>query len=337
MTAKRQCYIKDDLCYIPLSNGDIAFTDAEYYDLVKKYLWSLSNGCVFTGYGTSKYMSLNQLLFPDITILRHINKNKLDYRKENLIDLKRKCYIKDNLCYIPLNNKKEAFTDKEHFDKVSKYTWSYSNGCIGRLANKKFIALSSFLFPEYDQGIRFINKNNLDYRKENITNIKRYCFVKDNICYIPLANGEYAICDANRFDEVNKHTWLKHFFGYVICNINKKIVRLHRYLYPEWKIIDHKNHDKLNNCSSNLREVTASQNSMNSYKQKTNKAGYKGVYFYKRDKKYRAQIVINGTGMCIGSFKTPEDAAEAYNKKAIELFGEYACLNIIPKKKKSIF
>lgn len=336
MTAKRQCYIKDDLCYIPLSNGDIAFTDAEYYDLVSQYNWTKSNDCIATNI-KGKYLSLNQLLFPDIKMSRHINKNKLDYRKENLINLKRKCYIKNGLCYIPLQNNTEIFTDAENYNKVSKHTWSYSKGCVMTSINKKFTALSSFLFPEYYQGIRFINKNNLDYRFENLTSVIRSCFVKDNVCYIPLKNDEFAVCDVDRFDEVNKYTWRKDNRGYVVCTIKYKPKAIHRYLYPEWKMIDHVNHNKLDNRSCNLREVTKSQNAMNSRAQKINKTGYKGVYFNKRDRKYRAQIKHNKKGICIGLYNTPEEAAEAYNKKAKELFGEYACLNVIPKRRKVYF
>jgi len=43
--------------------------------------------------------------------------------------------------------------------------------------------------------------------------------------------------------------------------------------------------------------------------------------------KFRARIWIGGVESSLGCFNTPEEAALAYNKKALEVFGEYAYLN----------
>lgn len=62
-----------------------------------------------------------------------------------------------------------------------------------------------------------------------------------------------------------------------------------------------------------------------------NKFGYRGVV--KNSKKYQAIIYLNRKAINLGSFDTPEEAAEAYNKKSIELFGVTKSLNKIRKKK----
>jgi group I intron endonuclease len=62
------------------------------------------------------------------------------------------------------------------------------------------------------------------------------------------------------------------------------------------------------------------------------KIGYVGVTKRKESKKWRSRIGINGGRIDLGLFDTPEEAAEAYNKKAIELYGENAKLNIIKNK-----
>lgn len=59
------------------------------------------------------------------------------------------------------------------------------------------------------------------------------------------------------------------------------------------------------------------------------KSGYKGVYKMS-DKCYVAHISVNKKKKHIGCFKTSEEAALAYNNKALELFGENTALNIIP-------
>ena len=99
--------------------------------------------------------------------------------------------------------------------------------------------------------------------------------------------------------------------------------------------VDHINGNGLDNRRENLRIATNSQNHGNRPKQRGNYwSVYKGVY---RDSK-RLHL---GWYACIGSGKTPNgvnreylgryesevDAAKAYDKRAKELFGEFAYLN----------
>jgi hypothetical protein len=117
-----------------------------------------------------------------------------------------------------------------------------------------------------------------------------------------------------------------------VCGVSPlgACVRLHRLIMDAaiGDIIDHIDGDGLNNAKSNLRFVTSQQNAMNRRAWK-NKRGsrFKGVH---RDgKRFRAIITVNRKNIGLGSFKTEEEAAEAYNKAASEMFGEFACLNII--------
>ncbi|PLX24948.1 MAG: Pathogenesis-related transcriptional factor and ERF protein [Salinivirgaceae bacterium] len=63
-----------------------------------------------------------------------------------------------------------------------------------------------------------------------------------------------------------------------------------------------------------------------------NQFGYRGVV--KNSNKYQAIIYVNRKAINLGSFETPEEAALAYNKKSIELFGVTKSLNKIKNKKK---
>jgi hypothetical protein len=60
-----------------------------------------------------------------------------------------------------------------------------------------------------------------------------------------------------------------------------------------------------------------------------NTTGYRGVV--KQGQKYYAYIYVNRKGVPLGSYKTAEEAAEAYNKKSKELFGFTNSLNKIKK------
>lgn len=76
----------------------------------------------------------------------------------------------------------------------------------------------------------------------------------------------------------------------------------------------------------NCRWVTRQQNSQNRVKRKKGKYKYKGV-FQRKSGNWGVRITNNGEVMMFGKFDTEEQAAKEYNKKAIELFGEFASLN----------
>lgn len=59
----------------------------------------------------------------------------------------------------------------------------------------------------------------------------------------------------------------------------------------------------------------------------SNTSGYRGVHSDNRAKYWRAEIIANGQKYRLGSFKTAQEAAQAYDAKAIELLGDNAILN----------
>ena len=92
-------------------------------------------------------------------------------------------------------------------------------------------------------------------------------------------------------------------------------------------LVDHKNRNRDDNWIENLREATNSQNSYNMGRNSANTTGFKGVSkFYNptNTARFRAQIRVNGKRLFLGLFHTPEEAHEAYRKKAAELHGEFA-------------
>ena len=76
----------------------------------------------------------------------------------------------------------------------------------------------------------------------------------------------------------------------------------------------------------NLRECSHSQNQANREKGKVESASrFKGVTKHKG--KWRARVTQNGKQFYLGLFDIEEQAAEAYNKRAKEIYGEFALLN----------
>ena len=108
--------------------------------------------------------------------------------------------------------------------------------------------------------------------------------------------------------------------------LTHRIIFLYHYSYLP-KYIDHIDRNKLNNNIENLRPVTLSQNQWNKKPRKNTSSIYKGVSWQKTANKWKSEIRINNKPQYLGLFINEIDAALAYNKKAIELFGEYAYLN----------
>jgi hypothetical protein len=94
--------------------------------------------------------------------------------------------------------------------------------------------------------------------------------------------------------------------------------------------VDHIDGVRTNNCVSNLRWVSQSENNMNSRKTNSRKSSiYKGVAWDSHHARWRVQIMKDKTSYFAGHYHNEKDAARAYNAKAVELFGEYAYLNDI--------
>jgi len=94
-------------------------------------------------------------------------------------------------------------------------------------------------------------------------------------------------------------------------------------------LIDHKSGNIFDNRKNNLRLCTPSENNANSRKRNGTTSQYKGVSWYSPRKTWRAQTKKHGVGYHLGYYHDEKQAALAYNKAAVVLFGEFARLNEI--------
>jgi hypothetical protein len=150
---------------------------------------------------------------------------------------------------------------------------------------------------------------------------------------ITLRGGAVSIVDDEDFEYLSKMKW-RNEKGYAKSGGAYNSVYMHRLIMnpPNDMQIDHKNNNPLDNRKVNLRIVTDAQNKYNTRMRdglKKNKSGYKGVWKPKWSKKFIAEIRFEKKKYHLGSFSDKKEAAIAYDKKAIEFFGEYANLNIL--------
>lgn len=103
--------------------------------------------------------------------------------------------------------------------------------------------------------------------------------------------------------------------------------QMHRFI-TGWPLVDHMDGNGLNNTRPNLRPATPAQNNWNRCTNRNSRSGFKGVSRYSgRAPHWRAYITKDGERHALGRFYAPEDAARAYDRAAIELFGEFARTN----------
>lgn len=147
------------------------------------------------------------------------------------------------------------------------------------------------------------------------------------------SSGHKFAIDTEDLERVTKFSWHLAIRGVVIHvrhdSEKSEFKYLHHFIMQTHLKLDHIDGDGLNNCKYNLRYATNSQNGANRGRNYNNKTGFKGVIIHKASKlkPFLAQIVCNRKHYYLGTFKTAEEAARAYDKKAIELFGEFASTN----------
>lgn len=140
---------------------------------------------------------------------------------------------------------------------------------------------------------------------------------------IQLTRGFVTLVDDEDFEELNKYKWHASYYGGKTFYAETHTGKMHRILLgvsDNNYQVDHIDGDGLNNCKSNLRIVTNSQNQANKFRA-SRKGNPKGVTKY--NNKWGAKIICNRVVYYLGVYNTQEEAAAAYDKKANELFGDY--------------
>lgn len=121
------------------------------------------------------------------------------------------------------------------------------------------------------------------------------------------------------------------FYGKIY--VSQRNVKIHRLIVgspPKGNyVVDHINGNGLDNRKSNLRFCTPNQNAQNQNSPIVSKTGFKGVtrQWGNRIKIWKARIRFKNNLIDLGSYKTKQEAAKAYDKKAFELYGKDCYLN----------
>ena len=170
------------------------------------------------------------------------------------------------------------------------------------------------------------NKNKFQHNDDGTT----YIFVETKNKYFP---GKHTIIiDSEDWDKVKEHKWgllgsIVMRYPYASARIphpdggwrygtrNGKEVRQRRrtgLLFhhaimgkpPKGKVVDHRNHNGLDNRKGNLEFVTQAQNQQNVRSNRNSTSAYKGVGWYKQTKRWRSKSICHASKPDAGNAKT---------------------------------
>jgi hypothetical protein len=147
------------------------------------------------------------------------------------------------------------------------------------------------------------------------------------------AKHQYTIVDQDDYQKLSWYHWqlFENKSGnlYAIRFDNGRFIKMHRVIMnaPPGKIVDHRNHEGLDNTKRNLRFATIAQNNYNNLKVKNCSSKYKGVCRRKGRNKWHACISYNCKKIHLGYFDNEEDAARVYDNAAKLYHADFAVLN----------
>jgi len=193
---------------------------------------------------------------------------------------------------------------------------------------------------------KILKYNNIYYCEKHFTQLKRHgkilektrldknnLIMHDDYFEIVLRNNKnedvgHTLVSNDKFEIVTKYKW-RLSKGYIITtNKNGKNIFLHRLILNLLDtpniLVDHTNHNPLDNRNENIRKCTYSQNNMNSRKEKGNKSNITGVVWDKARNKWRVQIRINGIMTNLGRYNDFKEAAKVRLEAERKYFGEFA-------------
>jgi len=155
---------------------------------------------------------------------------------------------------------------------------------------------------------------------------------------IYLTQGISCVVDDSNYESLSMYKWCAARCGkkfYALRRVGGHAVYMHRFIMgdiPNDTTVDHINGISTDNRRENLRLATRRENSLNK-KLIDNITGFKGVKKSLKNStpSWTARIKVNGKEIHLGSYRTPTDAAIAYDAAARKYFGEFSVTNFQQK------
>jgi hypothetical protein len=156
---------------------------------------------------------------------------------------------------------------------------------------------------------------------------------------IPFA-PDYEACEAGRIRRSDTRAEIapqRQADGYrkvwLVVDGRSRAFRLHRVIAAVFigdvtgRHVDHRNRRRGDNRARNLRICEATENNANRRRARKTSAPFRGVSLEPSSGRWRAFISERGRNRALGRFDDPAEAARAYDRAALAIFGAFASLN----------
>lgn len=162
--------------------------------------------------------------------------------------------------------------------------------------------------------------------------MKNEIIIKDTYAEIVIYNNEgyekcRALIDIEDIEKVKEYKWGCSNKSYISSFSKKKKNSLHRFIMncnDNNLVVDHINHNPLDNRKCNLRICTPIENGMNLSIPITNTTGIIGLFYNKGLDKWQANITVNSHVIVLGTFDNRDDAIKERLKAEVVYFKEFA-------------
>lgn len=128
-----------------------------------------------------------------------------------------------------------------------------------------------------------------------------------------LGRGKFALVDDQDYALLSQHRWYLTPKGYASAypcknGLKASQIKMHRVIMnpPKTLVVDHINHNKLDNRRCNLRVVSELANRQNPPRGSLNTSGTTGVFLRKDTRTWQVQITRNNKKLSLGSYKKKE-------------------------------
>ena len=190
---------------------------------------------------------------------------------------------------------------------------------------KKYSSIGYLTIVEAEQAL-IVLKNEA---KGKATQKQLNTFENPDGSIVLTLNKGKVIVDKESIPKLQPYVWFIDE-GYARGSVEGVVVYMHRFLMQanDGDIIDHININSLDNRLCNLRLSCAGKNNHNKNKKENCTSKYYGVH-KRKNGKFEVRIRKDKVRYHVGTYNTEVEAALAYNKKAEELYGTFARLNVI--------
>lgn len=237
---------------------------------------------------------------------------EIDYK--GYMNNKNKSYLKNDCC-------KDCLSIKNKESNLDRYGIASLSGTKEVIEKATKTNLQRYGYEHHSQSLIVKEK----HKNTKIKRANKYIRINEEYAEILLPNDYITIIDLENVEMIKNYKWSRNANGYVNTKVDGKTIFLHRLITncPDDMVIDHINHDILDNRKNNLRICTQQENTRNHRLHKDNSSGVNGISWYEKNGVWCGYIGVDYKTIYLGCSTNIEEVKEMREKADDLIFKEY--------------